>query len=127
MNGLSKVVHFEIQVPNPEKTMKYFEAVYDWRFEKWEGTEEDYWLVFTGDEDDTQGIDGGLMRSPDGQSRTTNTMTVHNIDEYITKVKEHGGEIAVPKMPIPGVGYLVYCKDPEGNLYGMMQPDENAK
>jgi len=30
-------------------------------------------------------------------------------------------------MPIPGVGWLAYAKDTEGNTFGMMQPDVNAK
>jgi len=33
----------------------------------------------------------------------------------------------VPKMPIPGVGWLAYAKDTEGNIFGIMQPDANAK
>jgi len=27
----------------------------------------------------------------------------------------------MPKMAIPGVGYLVYCQDTEGNLFGTHQ------
>ena len=38
-----------------------------------------------------------------------------------------GGTIALPKMPIPGMGWLAYCKDTEGNIFGMMQSDPNAK
>jgi predicted enzyme related to lactoylglutathione lyase len=30
-------------------------------------------------------------------------------------------------MPIPGMGWLAYCKDTEGNIFGMMQGDPNAK
>jgi predicted enzyme related to lactoylglutathione lyase len=29
-------------------------------------------------------------------------------------------------MPIPGMGWLAYCKDTEGNIFGMMQNDPNA-
>jgi predicted enzyme related to lactoylglutathione lyase len=29
-------------------------------------------------------------------------------------------------MAIPGVGWLAYCKDTEGNIFGMMQSDKNA-
>ena len=36
-------------------------------------------------------------------------------------------EIALPRMPIPTVGWLAYAKDTEGNLFGMMQMDANAK
>ena len=37
-----------------------------------------------------------------------------------------GGTVALAKMPIPGVGWLAYCKDTEGNIFGMMQPDPKA-
>jgi len=33
----------------------------------------------------------------------------------------------MPKTPIPGVGYFAYCEDSEGNLFGVMQADKNAK
>jgi len=29
-------------------------------------------------------------------------------------------------MPIKSVGWLAYCKDTEGNIFGMMQEDKNA-
>jgi len=29
-------------------------------------------------------------------------------------------------MPIPTMGWLAYCKDTEGNLFGMMQMDSKA-
>jgi predicted enzyme related to lactoylglutathione lyase len=29
-------------------------------------------------------------------------------------------------MPIPGVGWLAYCKDTEGNIFGLMQADPKA-
>ena len=34
---------------------------------------------------------------------------------------------ALPKMPIPGVGWLAYLKDTEGNVFGLMQSDPSAK
>ena len=36
------------------------------------------------------------------------------------------GHVAVAKMPIPGMGWLAYAKDTEGNIFGMMQPDPSA-
>jgi hypothetical protein len=30
-------------------------------------------------------------------------------------------------MAIPGVGWLCYYKDTEGNIFGMMQSDPSAK
>jgi hypothetical protein len=42
-------------------------------------------------------------------------------------VPAQGGSLAVPKMPIPGMGWLAYFKDTEGNIFGVMQPDTTAK
>lgn len=46
-------------------------------------------------------------------SNTVNTTDVVSIDESIEKVTKNGGEINVPKMVVPGVGWFAYFKDPE--------------
>lgn len=48
-------------------------------------------------------------------------MDVPSIDEYVDKAVANGARIAVPKTEITGAGWLAYCKDPEGNLFGMME------
>lgn len=44
-----------------------------------------------------------------------------------TKIEAHGGTIVVPKMPIPGVGWLAYAKDTEGSIFGIHQADPTAQ
>jgi predicted enzyme related to lactoylglutathione lyase len=51
---------------------------------------------------------------------------VDNLDLTTKRVAESGGTIAVPRMPVRGVGWLAYCKDPDGNIFGVMQSDSNA-
>lgn len=55
---MSRVVHFEIPADDPERSIKFYETVFGWTIEKWDGPIE-YWLIITGDED-KPGIDGGL-------------------------------------------------------------------
>jgi predicted enzyme related to lactoylglutathione lyase len=55
-----------------------------------------------------------------------NTIDVPSCDEYLRRIDAAGGKTIVPKMPIPGVGWLAYCTDPEGNGFGIMQADESA-
>jgi hypothetical protein len=43
------------------------------------------------------------------------------------KVEQNGGQVVVPKMAVPTVGYLAYCKDTEGNIFGIFQPDAAAQ
>jgi predicted enzyme related to lactoylglutathione lyase len=52
---------------------------------------------------------------------------VASVDASLAKATQLGGTIALPKMPIPGIGWLAYAKDTEGNIFGMMAPDSTAK
>jgi len=86
----------------------------------------DYWIISTGAAPEP-GIDGGLLPRRDPNQPCVNTVGVANLDESVASVEAHGGSIAVPKMAIPGVGWLAYCKDTEGHIFGMMQSDPAAK
>ena len=120
----NRVVHFEIPCDNPEKEMNFFKEVFGWTFNKF--GDESYWLAITGDEK-SPGINGGIMKKKDPRQPVANSIDVSNIDESITKVETAGGNIIVPKMAIPGVGWLAYFKDPDGNIHGMHQQDSSAK
>ena len=129
---MPRVIHFEIHADNPERAVGFYQKVLGWEISKWGGPH-DYWLVKTGP-DNKPGINGGLLKRP-GPSPTPMqcvnsfvcTVDVPNVDEYVTKATAAGGSVALPKMPVPGIGWLAYIKDTEGNILGMMQNDPAAK
>ena len=121
----NRVVHFEFGAVEPERAAKFYSEVFGWKTSKFPGPEE-YWLVVTGP-DGEPGINGGIMRHKDAQPRTINTIQVDSIEEAIKKIEAAGGTICVPKMAIPGVGWLAYGQDTEGNLFGIHVQDRNAK
>lgn len=121
---MPRVVHFEIPADQPQRAADFYGKVFGWQITKWEGPQE-YWLVRTG-EGDEPGIDGGLLRREQPGAGTVNTINVPSLDRYVESVKRHGGTISVPKMAIPGIGWLAYCQDPEGNLFGLMEAEESA-
>ena len=82
----------------------------------------DYWIIVTGDSKDP-GINGGLLLRRDPSQPCVNTVDVANLDEMLKTVDSQGGTCVVPKMPVPGVGWLAYCKDTEGHIFGLMQSD----
>jgi predicted enzyme related to lactoylglutathione lyase len=122
---MPRVVHFEINADDPERALRFYERVFGWEFTKWEGPM-DYWLIKTGEEDEP-GIDGGLMQRQDPNAGVIDTINVPSVDAYVKKVQENGGEIVQPKTAVPGVGYVAYFKDTEGNPFGIMESDESAK
>ncbi len=122
---MPRVVHFEIVADDAERISKFYQNVFGWRVEKWEGPM-DYWFLMTGDKEEP-GIDGAFGLRQSFEDVTVNTIDVDDVEKYVKLVEENGGEIVRPKEVIPGVGYLAYFKDTEGNLWGMMKDDPNAK
>ena len=114
-----------MNVKDIQKTISFYEKVFGWKFQKWDGPM-DYWLIMTGDEDEP-GIDGGLGYEEEGFPKVVNTIDVDDIDEVIKKIENNNGEIVRPKHAVPGVGWMAYFKDSEGVLSGVMQSDPNAK
>jgi predicted enzyme related to lactoylglutathione lyase len=131
---MNRPVHFEIHAVDCVRAMKFYTDVFGWQFKKWEATPQEYYLITTGDK--TQpGIDGGLLKRFGAQDPVNQaavnaficTMDVVNIDETIKKAKAAGGTEALPKFAMPGLAWLAYYKDTEGNIFGIYQEDKNAK
>ena len=128
---MSRVIHFEVQASEPLALVDFYTALLGWSFSKWEGAE--YWLIETGSADQP-GINGGLLPRPSDpplDMQAVNafvcTAEVASLDETLAKGAELGASAAYPKQPVPGVGWLAYIKDPDGNIVGLLQPDEGAK
>lgn len=68
-----------------------------------------------------------MMRKQSPVTGTTNTIGVESVDAALTAVQGAGGKLIMPKTPIPTVGYFAYLQDPEGNIFGVMEADKNAK
>jgi hypothetical protein len=122
---MPRVIHFEISADQPERAIEFYEKVFNWKVQKWDGPQT-YWLLMTGEEGQP-GINGGLMKRTANCPGTVNSIDVPSVDDYAAKITEHGGQVVVPKMAISGVGYVAYCQDTEGNIFGIFQGDRSAQ
>ncbi len=126
---MPRPIHFEIHADEPERAIAFYQQLFGWEFTRWEGPIP-YWIVKTGE--DAPGIDGGLVprrgrAAPDSPVIAyVCTMDVPDVDRCLRTVVDLGGAVALAKQPIPGVGWLAYGKDPEGNVFGVMQADPAA-
>jgi uncharacterized protein len=121
---MARVMHFEICADNPERAAKFYTDALGWKVEKWDGPVE-YWLVVTGP-DTAPGINGGIMRRPEPGLNTVNTVVVDSVDDVVARIVKSGGKVVAPKMPVPGIGFMAYCEDTEGNRFSVMKPDMSA-
>ncbi len=122
---MPRVIHFEITSDNPERAVKFYEEVFDWKTQRWGSGNQTYWLMNTGTE--KEGIHGAIMGRHPGFPPTVNSVSVSSVDDFVKKVTAAGGKVMMAKFVIPGVGYQAYCTDTEGNLFGIHQPDPSAK
>jgi uncharacterized protein len=128
---MSRVMHFEVHATDPARLEKFYTEVLGWSFTKWDGPA-DYWLIETGPEG-TPGINGGMLRRmgaapPEGAPvcAFVCTVGVGSLDEVLARAAAAGGAVAMARMPVPGIGWLAYLKDPDGNIFGVLQPDASV-
>jgi predicted enzyme related to lactoylglutathione lyase len=129
---MNRVVHFEVHAANLDQMQKFYSDVFGWQITDMGPNMGNYRMVNTGEDKSGTtypGINGGLTPRhgpPPQENQAVNafvcTLGVDDIDAYIEKVKSAGGASALDKIQIPGVGWLTYMKDPEGNIFGMLQP-----
>ncbi len=120
---MSRVIHFELAVDDPDCARAFYEQTLGWKVTQW--GDQDYWMVTTG-EPGAPGIDGALTTRRENWPALVNISDVASLDEIVAAVKASGGKLLEGPMLIPGVGYLAYCHDTEGNAFGLMQEDPNA-
>ena len=124
---MPRPVHFELTVENAERAREFYNQVFGWSFQKYGDDAMPYWLATTG-ADGEPGINGGLMQRQNGMGPgTTNTMGVESVDAAVDAIKAAGGQIIMEKMPVPGMGWVAYGLDTEGNQLGVFQMDSAAK
>lgn len=129
---MSRVVHFEIQASQPQTLPDFYSGLIGWSFTKWEGPAE-HWLIETGPSD-TPGINDGLLprpgSAPMAEMQPVNafvcTVEITSPEKSLSQSIALGGTVALPKMPIQGVGWLAYVKDLDGQMVGLMQPGQKA-
>jgi uncharacterized protein len=116
---MGRPVHFEILADDPEVVAAFYGQVFGWEIAASHGPQP-YWLVTTGPQG-TPGINGGITHRQLHQA-VINTVQVESVEDTLAKIGAAGGKKVHGPHDIPGVGRHAYCSDPEGNLFGILQP-----
>lgn len=122
---MNKVVHFEIPADDLDRAKKFYQNIFGWRIN--DVSQMNYSMVTTVETDEKQmpkeagAINGGLMkRQAPGESPVI-VINVPSVDEYVNKVEQAGGKVAMPKMQVGDMGLYARVADTEGNVIGLWQ------
>lgn len=135
---MNRVVHFEIHAQDADKMQKFYQDVFGWNISDAGPDYGGYRMIVTGPGPDDMakgvrmedvGINGGmtqrmgaLPKPGDAVNAFVCIIGVDDIDATIEKLKAAGGTEALAKMEVPHVGLLAYYRDPEENIFGILQP-----
>ncbi len=129
---MNRIVHFEIHAKNMDALGKFYSEVFGWTMQDMGADMGNYRIVLTGPampDVNNPGINGGMTPRqgdiPSGNEAVNAYVCIISVDDtdaYVDKVTQAGGTVALETMDVPEVGRLAYCKDPEGNLFGMLTP-----
>jgi predicted enzyme related to lactoylglutathione lyase len=124
----NQVSYFEIQGDDLARAKKFYSDIFGWEFTKQEGLPVEYWRI------NAAGQRGGLLKRPapgtamnTGANAFVCSIEVASYDDVHTKIIGGGGKVALPKFAVPGVCWQGYFLDTENNVFGIFEPNPNAK
>lgn len=110
------VVHFEIGVADPSRSNAFYSELFEWRIQ---ADDSGYGLIDTGA---GAGINGGIMRQPQGvPPHVTVYVGVDDLETYLERAEALGGRTVSPRMPVGERGAFALLADPDGNVIGLFQ------
>jgi|SRR6266481_3300499 len=120
--------YFEIQADDMKRASAFYADIFGWKFTKTEGLPVEYWRI------ETDGPRGGLLKRPAktppseyGANAFVCSMEADDFDRTAQKIVHLGGKVALSKFAVPGVCWQGYFVDTENNVFGIFQPDTEAK
>jgi uncharacterized protein len=125
-------VHFEIHAADPKRALEFYTSAFGWTSEDWSGfAGMPYYGLTTGE---GPGIDGAIMQRQTADPEVGGpvagsvlTIGVPDYDAAAEKIVAAGGTVAMEKYALPGMAWQGYFLDTANNVFGLHQPDENAK
>ena len=124
------VCHFEIPAEEPKRAAEFYRGLFDWDIRGWDSADNtvEIQMISTVPSDEAgrptrPGVNGMIMKRQHPQQPFANYINVESVDEHGAKVEALGGQVVMPKTPVPGMGWFLYFKDTEGNILGLWQHD----
>lgn len=131
---MSRPIHFEIHASDVQRACDFYAAVFGWTYQDWSDYAGMPYLGVISGPDDQPGINGAIVarkgEAPAPGSAVAGavlTMGSGDFEATAQKISDAGGAVALPKYALPGMAWQGYFIDSEGNVFGVHQPDPEAR
>lgn len=120
---MRRIVYLEHIADDPERAKDFYEKVFDWKISRKAGPQE-YWII-AAEEEKYPIIEGGIMGRMNNGA-ICNMICVPSINEFLEKIEQAGGKTITDKTQVPGEGFLAYCTDTEGYVFGIIEQGSSS-
>jgi hypothetical protein len=107
------IAHFEIMGKDAIRLQAFYATVFDWKLSPPMPDMGNYSLF----DNEGQGIGGGIG---EGDPRVTVYIQVDDLQAYLERVAQAGGQMLMPPMPATDTVTIALFADPEGNTIGLL-------
>ncbi|MBZ5625350.1 MAG: VOC family protein [Acidobacteriia bacterium] len=126
---MSQVAHFAINADDVPRARRFYEKVFGWKFQAYGPP--GFYMVDPDSAPPSVPLRGSLQQRREivrgvPMRGFECTISVNDIQAAAAAVQANGGAIVMPVCTLVGVGQLFFFQDPEGNIAGAMQYDQNA-
>jgi uncharacterized protein len=122
-----QIAHFAINADDIPRAQRFYGNVFGWKFSPYGPP--GFFMIENKPSGEVRGslqqrreiVKGVPMRGLEC------TIAVADIEKTEAAIKSNGGTIVMPICTLAGVGQLLFFEDPEGNIAGAMQYDDQAE
>ncbi len=116
----SPIIHIEMSARNHSDLAKWYSRHFGWTTQEW--PEMDYTTATWADK-----AGNGAGFGPESPERPAGTVLCYiytdDIDRAGSFIAGDGGTLVSRRMEVPGVGTMLWFKDPAGNPMALLQPE----
>lgn len=109
--------HMELNTDDVDKAKRFYGGIFDWKLEDMPMGPG---MVYTSIQP-PEGPGGGMQKKPmpEAPNAWLVYVQVSDIDSIIQKARKLGGNVVVPRTPIPNMGHFAILTDPSGAAFGI--------
>ena len=123
------IAHFSINADDVSRARRFYENVFGWKFQAYGPP--GFYMIEAAAATPSVPLRGSLQQRREIVAGVPMhgfecTIPVADIHTTAAAVEANGGAIVMQICTLAGIGRLLFFQDPEGNIAGAMQYDQNA-
>lgn len=113
--------HIEIPAADIERSREFYTILFGWKLNPISNQGKSMMTMVPVNGISDSEVAVLLTPKLNSEQEITHYIDVPNIEDYIKRVEDLGGEVIVPPTEVPNHGIFCLCLDPDKNVFGLWE------